>query len=138
MKSIILLGILGVTFTLFASQNEGASLFDAKCVMCHMKTVPTDRATMIAPPINGVMRHVKMSYPAKEDSIKFIVDYVQNPSKEKAVCMKQKVAHFGLMPSQKGNVTPQEIESIASWLFVTYPKMGFRGQGMHQGMKKPF
>jgi len=127
MKSIVLLGVLSAS--LFASQNPEA-LFDTKCSTCHMKSVPMDKSTMIAPPLNGVMRHVKMAYPSKKEAIAFVVDYVQNPSKKKAVCMKQKIARFGLMPSQKGNVTPHEIEVIASWMYDNYPKTGFKGQGM--------
>jgi len=129
MKSIVLLGIAGVA--LFASPHA-EKLFDAKCSMCHMKTIPMDKSTMVAPPLNGVMRHVKMAYPSQKDAVHFIVDYVQNPDASKAVCMKQKIARFGLMPSQKGNVTPQEIQEIASWLFKNYPQTGFKGHGMLQ------
>jgi hypothetical protein len=37
------------------------------------------------------------------------------------------------MPSQKGNVTPAELEAIASWLYDNYPPKGFRGRGMGGG-----
>jgi len=128
-KIITIIGILGVTTTLFASANPEAT-FDNKCAACHMKTIPTDRANMIAPALNGVMRHVKMVYPNREDAVKFIVDYVQYPSKEKAICMAQKIARFGVMPSQKGNISPKELEDVSGWLFDNYPTANFRGQGM--------
>lgn len=129
MKSILLMSLFGATMSLFAS-SSAESVFDAKCAMCHMKTIPVDKSTMIAPPVNGVMRHVKMRYPTKQESVAFIVEYVQNPSKTKAVCMKQKIARFGLMPSQKGNISPKELQEVAAWMFDTYPTAGFRGQGM--------
>jgi len=126
---ITLVGLLGAT-TLFASSNA-QEIFDAKCSMCHIRTMPPkDKSTLVAPPIMGVMRHVKMAYPQKQDALKFIVDYVQHPDRAKAVCMKQKISHFGLMPSQKGNITPAEIKEVASWLFDNYPPANFRGDLM--------
>jgi len=127
-----LLYVAGVSTLLSAS--DGASLFSAKCSMCHATSRPSDVSTLVAPPIMGVMNHVKMNYPNKADAVKFIVDYVQEPSKSKAVCMPQKIRRFGLMPSQKGNVTLKELETIASWLYDNYPPKGFRGHGMGQGM----
>jgi hypothetical protein len=123
--------VLGMGSMLFA--NEAATLYNAKCAMCHVTSRPSNRSTLVAPPIMGVMNHVKMTYPNKEDAVKFIVDYVQNPSKSKAVCMPQKIQRIGLMPSQKGNVTPAELEAIASWLYDNYPPKGFRGRGMGGG-----
>jgi Ca2+-binding EF-hand superfamily protein len=102
--------------------------------MCHIKTMPTDMSSMVAPAIIGVMRHVKMSYPKKEDAVAFMVDYVQYPSEKKAICMKQKIARFGVMPSQKGNITPQELAVVAGWMFDNFPPSNFRGRGMQQGM----
>jgi len=130
LKKMLLLA--GMSSMLMAS--NGASLFNAKCSMCHMKSRPSDMSTLVAPPIMGVMNHVKMNYPNKADAVKFIVDYVQAPSKSKAVCMPQKIQRFGLMPSQKGNVTPAELEAIASWLYDNYPQKDFRGRGMGGGM----
>jgi len=127
-----LLYVAGMSTLLLA--NEASTLFNAKCAMCHVTSRPSDMSTLVAPPIMGVMNHVKMTYPNKEDAVKFIVDYVQEPSKSKAVCMPQKIQRFGVMPSQKGNVTPEELEAIASWLYDNYPPKGFRGRGMGKGM----
>jgi len=111
-------------------QADAEQIFDAKCAMCHTKTMPTDRANMFAPPLMGVMRHVKMAYPNKEDAVNFMVDYVQNPTKEKSICMPQKIAKFGLMPSQKGNITPEELKEVAEWMFDNFPPANFVGRGM--------
>jgi len=128
-KMLLLAGVSGMLMA-----TDGASLFDAKCSMCHVTSRPSDMSTLVAPPIMGVMNHVKMNYPNKADAVKFIVDYVQEPSKSKAVCMPQKIQRFGLMPSQKGAVTPQELETIASWMYDNFPPKGFRGRGMGGGM----
>jgi len=116
--------------------NNAEALFDAKCSMCHIKTRPTDMSKMVAPAIMGVMRHVKMTYPTKDKAVEFMVDYVLNPSKDKAVCMPGKIKRFGLMPSQKGNVTKEELQEISSWLYDNFPPKGFRGMGQGHGFGK--
>ena len=129
-KILVAIGVLGLVSSLFASEAE--KIFDAKCSMCHIKTFPKDRSKLVAPPIMGVMRHVKMTYPKKEEAVKFIVDYVQNPSKKKALCLPQKIARFGLMPSQNGNISEQELKEVAKWLFDNFPPANFRGFGKHR------
>jgi mono/diheme cytochrome c family protein len=104
-------------------------LFDAKCATCHSKTRPADMSNVVAPALMGVMRHVKMTYPNKEVAVKFMVDYILEPTKEKAICMPKKIERFGLMPSQKGNVTEAELKEITSWMFDNFPPEGFRGMG---------
>jgi Ca2+-binding EF-hand superfamily protein len=131
---ITLIGLFGVTTTLFASASA-EKIFDNKCAMCHIKTIPADKSKLVAPPLMGVMRHVKMAYPKKKDAINFMVDYVQNPRKSKSICMPQKLARFGLMPSQKGNITPTELRKVASWMFDNYPPANFRGMGGLRMMK---
>ncbi|SFP18899.1 c-type cytochrome [Hydrogenimonas thermophila] len=124
---------LGVS--LFAA--DGKTLFEQKCAFCHMTTKPTpqQRSQMVAPPAAGVMFHVKDRYPNKADAVNFIVDYAHNPSKEKALC--PSIRRFGLMPSQKGAVTKDELKAIASYMFDTFPPSGFKhpkGMGMGMGM----
>ena len=127
-KTLTLLA-LGVTF-LFTSnvyaETSGEALFEAKCASCHVKMRPSDISTLKAPPIMGVMRHVKMTYASKEEAVRFISEYALNPQESKAVCMADKIKRFGLMPSQKGNVTKEELTLIAGWM---YDNFGSRGQG---------
>ena len=132
MKTILTIGLVSA-LALSLQASEAEKLFDSKCSACHIKTRPTDRSKMVAPPIMGVLRHVKITYPTKEKAVNFIKDYVFNPSKDKAVCMPQRIAKFGLMPSQKGAVTKAEVEKIASWLYDNFPPKGFRGM-MERGM----
>jgi len=129
-KMIILIGVMGISTSLFAL-GGAEDIFDEKCGMCHMKTIPQDKSSLIAPPLMGVMRHVKMSYPNKKAAMNFIVDYVQNPSRSKAVCKPQKIARFGVMPSQKGNITLIELRKVASWIYDNYPPMDFKGHKMN-------
>ncbi len=132
MKFKITLLTLG-TIVAFSSSVQAAEsaegLYDAKCAACHTKTRPTDMSKVLAPALMGVMRHIKMEYPDKDEAVKFMVDYVLEPSKEKAICMPKKIERFGLMPSQKGNVTEAQLTKITFWMFDNYPPADFKGMG---------
>jgi cytochrome c len=112
---------------LLADINQAESIFDAKCLACHLKQKPVDKSKVIAPAAMGVMRHLKQEYPHRAKAVAFIKDYVLAPSKEKAICMPQKIKRFGLMPSQKGNITKAELEKVAGWMFDNFPNKNSKG-----------
>jgi len=115
-----------------ANETEAKKIFEAKCMICHNTTIPKDINNVTAPTIMGVAKHIKMVFPKKDDAIRFIVDYAINPSKNKAICMPQKIDKFGLMPSQKGIITKEELKKVANYIYNTYPGTNF--EGMHQGI----
>ncbi|MEA3456620.1 MAG: hypothetical protein U9R26_08940 [Campylobacterota bacterium] len=119
-----------VTGMLSAAEMTGEALFETKCSACHLKSRPDDTSKMKAPPVMGVMRHVKEQYPQKEGAVQFMVDYIQNPTAQKAVCIPQSIERFGLMPSMKGVATTEEFTKIAEYL---YDNFGNRGQGRGRG-----
>ncbi len=139
MKLKIILLTLGTTWLLSPSmyaQTLGEDLFTAKCASCHVTMRPSDTSTLVAPLAMGVMRHVKMKYGTKDAAVKFITEYALNPDESKAVCMVEKIKRFGLMPSQKGNVTEAELKTIASWMYDNFGSQGQghgKGQGKYQG-----
>jgi len=128
-KPMTIMGVMLLSSCMYA--EDGVSLFEAKCATCHSTTRPSDMSKLVAPPVMGVMRHVKMKYANKKDAVNFITEYVLNPQRDKAVCMAQKIKRFGLMPSQKGNVSKAELETIASWMYDIFPTKGFKGK-MHK------
>ncbi len=133
LKTLTLSSLLIAGTISFAQASDNAEkIFDTKCAACHSKTMPKDRNAVVAPALFGVMRHIKMAYPQKENAVKFMVDYVLEPSKEKAICMPQKIQRFGLMPSQKGNITEAELKEVAEWMFDNYPPKDFVGRGQGQ------
>ena len=125
-KIILLLGAALLFTPMTYAQTSGEALFDVKCASCHTKMRPADISTLVAPPAMGVMRHVKMMYNTKEDAVKFITEYALDPQESKAVCMTDKIKRFGLMPSQKGNVSKEELTVIAGWMHENF---GNPGQG---------
>jgi mono/diheme cytochrome c family protein len=114
-KLIILLIGLSAIFTNLFAQSLGKDVFLAKCASCHSIAKPDDISSMIAPPIKGVMYHLNEEYSYDKELIQeHIVDLVLNPTKEKAIC--KSVKRFGLMPSQKGNITNKELDIVAKWM----------------------
>jgi hypothetical protein len=113
-SKVILTSLLSFC-TLNASSGE--ELFNSKCVMCHVKMKPADKSTLIAPPAMGIMRHVKMKYNNKKDAVSFMSKYILNPQREKSVCKPKSIKRFGLMPSQKENVTISEAKIISEWMY---------------------
>ncbi len=130
-KVLMITGLLFWVSTLQASQ-DGEKLFETKCMSCHTKMRPSDTSKLIAPPIMGALRHVKDRYPMQKEAVDFIVSYVLNPQRDKALCMPQNIDKFGLMPSQKGNVSKEELETIAKWLYKNFPPSNFKPSMMHK------
>jgi len=110
---------------MFAS--NGAELVKANCASCHMLTTPTPDMipNMTAPAMDAVAFHINLAIADKKDAKAFIVDYVQNPHVSKTVCESNKVAKFGVMPSLKGTVSPEDLEIIADEVMTNFPSPEF-------------
>lgn len=121
MKKILLSSLLFSTVLL---AMDGEALFDMKCATCHMKTRPTPemKSALIAPLISGVVKNVKKAFgDDKEATLAFIASYALEPKLDQAKCKPKAIERFGLMPSQKRNVTPEELKSIALYLYTNFP-----------------
>jgi mono/diheme cytochrome c family protein len=119
MKKLFLLTTL---LSLIASAN-GANIFKAKCVMCHTDKNITSKANLIGPPIDEVMLHVKEKYSNKKEAIVFMKNYIFKPDPKKALCAS--MDKFGIMPSQKGIISPKEADEVLEFLFANYPRANF-------------
>jgi len=102
-------------------------LTEQKCSACHNLDMPPHTSDdEKAPPLYTVTVHLKdwmhVNNPSelKSKFVSFAKDYVINPSKDKSYCNAESLKIYGLMPSQKGNVTPDEVEAIASYIFDKY------------------
>ena len=85
-----------------------------------------------APPIMGVLHHIKQHGLKEAEAVRFIADYALHPSKAKALCEPKGIERFGLMPSQQGNVTKDQLEAIAHYLYKNFPPKGFKHRGMNR------
>ena len=118
MKKILSVSlILAASSILFASENA-EELANQKCGACHLMGAITKEKLdrMVAPPYWAIAKKVKQASNNREEAVKFIVDYTLNPAKEKMLFPKETVEKFGLMPSQKGSVSEDEIKQIAGYI----------------------
>ena len=97
---------------LFAETGE--ELFKAKCTSCHSMDMPKSKADMLAPPTAGFMYHLNEHFNSNEELKEHILSFVINPTEDAAVC--RSVRRFGLMPSQKDNISIEELKLVADWL----------------------
>lgn len=115
MYKVIISIMLSSTITfLNADDNKAQDLFKTKCLSCHVYYRPDDISKLVAPPIKGVVRHLRSNFSSQKEIIEHVKDFVINPTKEKAIC--PSVGRFGLMPSQKDLVSKEELEIITKWM----------------------
>ncbi len=111
---------------------DGKQLLADKCSSCHNldmppKTYEGEKAPSIMAVTFHIRDFIKVHNPSEKRSkfITFIKDFTINPSVEKAFCDEDSLKSYGLMPSQKGNVTQDELEAIASFMFRYYNQDDF-------------
>ena len=114
-----------------AYSTKGYQLMQQKCFVCHMeKPDPSNKASMIAPPMMRVQEHYKPSYKSKDEFVNAIVTFVSSPDEKKAL-MPGAVRKFNLMPDL--GYDKDEITLIAETLFDidfgTMPKMKMEQSG---------
>lgn len=103
---------------------NGKKLLEFKCASCHdINMPPIISEDEPAPPMMAISFHVHRFMKPSDESqrtskaIAFVADYVLDPSLEKAFCDEKSLKKYGLMPSQKSNVTEDEAKAIASYMF---------------------
>jgi cytochrome c len=106
---------------------DGDKLIEEKCSKCHnLDMPPKSYENEIAPSMMAVTFHlkdfIKSNNPSEHENkvVTFIKDYAINPSRKKSFCDKASLDSYGVMPSQKGNVTEDELEAIAHYMYKSY------------------
>lgn len=93
----------------FAIEN-GSELFDKLCAICHVK----EGKPVNAPPVFGMVNHVRRAYPNREEFVQRIVNWVNEPKEEDAL-MRGAIRKFGLMP--KLGYSENDVRLIAEYLY---------------------
>jgi len=106
---------------------DAQKLIKERCSSCHnLDMPPTISDDELAPPMMAVAFHVSSFVKPSDESqrtlkaIEFVRDYVYAPALEKSFCDKESLKRYGLMPSQKKNVTEGELKSISTYMFEHY------------------
>jgi len=131
--------ILGLLFIIILSlwANDGKALFTKHCASCHTPFIPMlklkenfldQNNTLLklkAPTLNQLSYRLKQRIgdPKGDEELHrmevsaFMSDYVYNPNKDKSICLEEVMVHFKTMPSLKGKVSEEELESIGEYLY---------------------
>lgn len=103
---------------------NGEKLLQNKCSKCHNLDMPPETfEDEKAPPMMAVAFHVVNFIQTNDESQRipkakeFVDDYVLNPSASKSFCDKESLESYGVMPSQKGKITPDELEAVSEYIF---------------------
>jgi cytochrome c len=114
---------------------DGGTLIKQKCAMCHnLAMPPSTYEDEKAPPMMAVafhlkdFMHIETHADASNKMIPFIQDYVIDPSATKSYCDKESLKTYGVMPSQKDNVTQDELEAIGWFMYDFYDQQKFLKQ----------
>jgi len=154
----IIAGLLFAAVSLSANVT-GENVYNAKCATCHTLNAPMNMEKaesmenmqemmrgMKAPPMAMVSAKVKSATGNDEAAFTaFVMDYIKNPSRDKAVCMPMAIRRFGLMPPIGASMSMEERAAVAVWLYKNFDErwndsygmackgeMGMRGKGMMQ------
>ena len=95
------------------SPEIAKGLMEKQCYVCHSPNA-SEKEGRVAPPLVAVKSRYLMDYDTKEDFVKAITAFVENPSENKAK-MHGAVKKFGVMPKQ---VFPENtVAQIADFMF---------------------
>ena len=134
---IVLTALLALSTLLSANEINATKLYKVNCAACHITDLSkmSNKSAFIAPPADEIMTHAKEEFGTdKAKAVKFMADYILTPDPMKSFCAS--IETFGVMPAQKGIITPAEAEAIVSMMYDTYPRKAFtemegkeRGEG---------
>ncbi|WP_339833741.1 DUF3365 domain-containing protein [uncultured Flavobacterium sp.] len=93
--------------------HDGKKLMEMHCYLCHSPSAKENEGR-IAPPMIAIKARYLMDYDSKEDFIKAISNFVENPTEDNTK-MHGAVKKFGVMPKQ---VFPENaVAQIADFMF---------------------
>lgn len=115
MKTLLVIPfILTFLSTSIFADDQGRSLFEKKCISCHLIDKPKEKSAIKAPPIVVMVPRMREFIEDNKSVETHINEFVLDPTERKAIC--PAVDIFGLMPSMKGELTKEELAIIAKWM----------------------
>ncbi len=134
---MIIWGLIAIMSVTCLWANEGEEVYKTKCASCHTDFVSVEKLmenfmeknntllNLKAPTLNQLSFRLKQQIgdPKDDEDIHrmevgaFISDYLQNPDKQKSVCMPEVIKHFKTMPSMKGQLSEDEVEAVSEFLY---------------------
>lgn len=131
----MIIALMGMVSLVAAEKKiEGEKVFEKACASCHIKMISKPEFMKVmksvkAPPMIEVSNQLKNNIKIVEDIddeihravvIAFIKDYVIYPHLDKSMCTGAALDRFGLMPSQKGKLSEEELNAVSAWVYDFY------------------
>jgi hypothetical protein len=122
------IGLVASSAWLSGGTVDMAKLYETNCMACHTTDLAkmADKATLIAPPADEIMTHIKEDFTQRDKAVAFMADYILAPDPKQSHCAS--IETFGLMPSQKGIITHEEATAISAMMYDNYPRTAFTEQ----------
>jgi len=134
MKRLFLFIFLLISPLIANSEPRSAEvIYDKKCGMCHLKEAPDSieqARAMVAPYMFIPMRSIYIGIDAIEEpqtkeehkrlSIEFMKDYMLEPHRDKSFCEDIIFEKFQTMPSMKGFISEQELDTVLEYVYETF------------------
>lgn len=138
------------------SADEGEKVYQKKCASCHEAYIPMTKLMenfvekenrllkLKAPTLNQLSYRLKQQIgdPKGDEEIHrmevsaFIADYLKNPDKQKSVCLRDVIQYFDTMPSMKGELSEEEMESVSEYIY-NFDKKIIREKGVKHASFDP-
>ena len=126
-----------IAFFSMLLQADGETIYKNKCASCHKAFIPmgqlkenfveynNTKLQLKGPTLNQLSFRLKQNIgdPKGDEEIHimevvaFIQDYLINPDKQKSVCMDEVLDAFDTMPSLKGQISEDESEEVAEYIY---------------------
>jgi len=97
--------------SLHAADTMGALLFHGNCTTCHFELQNKSAPAMIE-----VRKRYMQAFPDKKDFVKYLSEWVDNPSAEKSI-MQDAIAKYELMPQLA--YEKDVLQEIAAYIYDT-------------------
>jgi len=122
MKNFTILALFSIS--LFGG---GAEIYQKNCVSCHVKILSEDYVLkhikeLKAPPMIEVVQNIKSELKIDDEDIEikvmtaFIRDYIKYPDMMGGFCSPFVYDIFGEMPSLKGQISQDDIDTVSNWI----------------------
>jgi len=93
--------------------SEGLTLVKKKCYACHNPNTKS-HDDIIAPPLIAVKKHYSRAYPAQDEFVREMTNWITNPTKDKAL-MHGAVNKFRVMPNLA--ISKEDAEKMANYIY---------------------
>jgi len=90
---------------------KGESVYHSHCMVCHPLAPPPKAA----PPVKGVARHYREAFQSRREAVDHMVDFMKKPDESKAICHKEAIRRFGLMPPM--NLSDSDLRAVSGWIW---------------------